>query len=205
MGAHVGIYPFPDPRTDQERQEYVGEVFICPEAKEWTDERNAPYGYNHQFLGNSRTTGGKYHNFPVGQWRLQKPAQTVTAMDCMGTAAGVSESQRLAYSNDGSDFAGLGNHGWTLDPPRLTAESDIGTGDAGSPRAGPAPRHGENATAIFTDGHGLTTNLRQLGYRVLGDGSLAMGTEGLDDPPTNLLFGLNPGDEDPPDRPLGAR
>ena len=84
---------------------------------------------------------------------LQQSLYSVLGGDCMGTAAGVPTSQRRRYNNGGTDFAELGNHGWTLDPPRLTTGSDRGTGDALSPRTAVAPRHLNKANVIFCDAH----------------------------------------------------
>ena len=44
-------------------------------------------------------------------------------------------------------YQALGNHGWSLDPPRLTDESDRGTGDPGSPRTAVDPRHQDKVNA----------------------------------------------------------
>src|SRR6187401_2819569 len=60
MGAYVGVYPFDEPSTTDGRQDYVSRVFVCPMVPDWTDERNAAYGYNYFFLGNSRITNNRF-------------------------------------------------------------------------------------------------------------------------------------------------
>jgi prepilin-type processing-associated H-X9-DG protein len=200
MGKYVGIYAFRYPSTSDDRQDYDSKVYQCPAVPEWMDERNYAYGYNHQFLGNARKTDGKFHNFPVMRSTIRSFAGTVLGADCMGTAAGLPLTQRKPYSNQGTDFAGLGNHGWTLDPPRLTDRSDRGTGDAGSPRAAVDPRHLGRTNVVFCDGHAETVHPRELGYRILPDGAY-VDTEVVQDPPTNHLFSGTGSDDDPPDLP----
>jgi prepilin-type N-terminal cleavage/methylation domain-containing protein len=128
MGKYVGIYAFNQPRTDTDRQAYDSEVYQCPKVPEWINERNYAYGYNHQFLGNARRTNSQFHNFPVNRSRIRAFAGTVLGADCMGTAAGVARTARQPYDPGGGDFNQLGNHGWTLDPPRLTAAKRQGHG-----------------------------------------------------------------------------
>ena len=200
MGKQVGMYAFISPRTDEDRQDYDSKVYACPAVPEWIDERNYAYGYNHQFLGNARKTNGKFHNFPVNRSRITNFAGTVLAADCTGTAAGFPSGERLPYSNGGTEYAQMGNHGWTLDPPRLTVTSDRGTGDADSPRAAVDPRHRGRANAVYCDGHVETRTPRQLGYRILPDGAY-VDLEEVEDPPTNRLFSGSGNDDAPPDLP----
>lgn len=200
MGKQVGIFAFNQPSTSDDRQDYDSKVYACPAAPKWIDERNYAYGYNHQFLGNARKSNGQFHNFPVNRSRIRSFAGTVLGGDCMGTAAGVAQNQRKAYSNSGTDFNGLGNHGWTLDPPRLTPTSDRGTGDAGSPRTSVDPRHLDKANVVFCDGHGETVKPKRLGYRLLSDGA-TIDLQPTDDPPSNRQFSGTARDDDPPDLP----
>ena len=200
MGRYVGLFAFNEPSTSEDRQDYDGKVYRCPTAPARIDERNHAYGYNHQFLGNSRKTNGKFHNWPVNRSRIRNFASTVMAGDCLGTAAGLPAGQRHEYKNNGTDFVELGNHGWTLDPPRLTAASDRGTGDAGSPRTAVDPRHRSKANVIFCDGHGETRTPEELGYRLLDDGTY-VDLETVPDPPNNRLFSGTGHDDLPPDRP----
>ena len=211
MGAYVGLFPFAQPLTEDtadqkaDRQDYNGSVFACPEASDWVDERNSAYGYNYQFLGNARTTtNGRFVNFPVKRYTLQKPYQTVMAADNMGTAAAFGEAERGSYMNDQNSDQALGNHGWSLDPPRLTPTSDRGPGGMGGdrsiPRTAAHARHGETTAAVFVDGHGMTISLGQLGYRVDRTGVVLDGLDPSQDPPTNRLWGAATGDQDPPSR-----
>ncbi|MFQ5807254.1 MAG: prepilin-type N-terminal cleavage/methylation domain-containing protein [Phycisphaerae bacterium] len=200
LGKYVNLYAFDFPSTSDDRQDYDGEAYRCPSAPEWLDERNHAFGYNHQFLGNARKTDGKYHNFPVNRSRLTSFAGTVMAGDCMGTAAGVPTNDRRPYSNDGRDYAEEGNHAWTLDPPRLTATSDRGSGDSDSPRAAVDPRHRGETNVVFCDGHAILATPEKLGYRLLPGGAF-VDTESVENPPTNRLFSGLGWDADPPDLP----
>lgn len=176
MGAQVGVYAFNEPLTRDkdgikaDRQVYDNETYQCPSEPGWNDERNFGYGYNHQFLGNARQTNHRFHNFPVLAHKIKASSGTVVAADCMGTAAGFGKSRRVGYSRDGTNFAARGNHGWSLDPPRLTDESDRGTGEAESPRTAVDARHQKKANAIFADGHGATMTPYKMGYRVNNTG-----------------------------------
>ncbi len=200
MGKHVGLFAFDQPSTSDDRQDYDANVYQCPSATEWIDERNYAYGYNHQFLGNARKTNGRFHNFPVNRSRIRNFATTVLGGDCMGTAAGVAKRNRKPYENNGKDFASFGNHGWTLDPPRLTANSDRGTGDPGSPRTAVDARHNGRSNVVFCDGHGETKTAHDLGYRNLPNGAF-VDTEVVSDPPHNRLFSGTGRDDAPPDLP----
>ncbi len=201
MGQYVGLpaYNNPDPWNDQ--QDYDGAVYRCPSAPERVDARNHAYGYNHQFLGNARQRNNKYINFPVSRSRISHFAETVLAADSLGTAGGVPTNERLAYNNNGQNFRSEGNHGWTLDPPRLTATSDRGSGDAGSPRTAVDPRHNRGlVNALFADGHAGSATPEHLGYRRLGDGRF-VDLEVVDNPPCNRFFSGAGRDTDPPSLP----
>src|SRR5690606_22040509 len=131
LGEKSGFYAYDEPsplKADDNTKTVDNEVFLCPEASDRINNRNFAFGYNFQFLGNSRlkTDGsGRFINFPVKISRIAS-ASTVMAADALGTAAGKPGDQRTGYRVDGSnDPYALGNHGWSLDPPRIV-------GDAGS-------------------------------------------------------------------------
>ena len=202
MGSEVGIQPFDDPKpykndVDREgeaggRQNYSSEVYVCPEAANWTDERNGAYGYNYQFLGNSRLLDSSdlssYKNWPVALSGIKSPVRTVAVGDSMGTAAAAQAAFRLGYSNNQRDINALGNEGFNLDPPWLdpvngevaddgTWSEDGGGSPAGvrpGPRDGegqparsaPHERHRDRANILWLDGHGSAETLESLGYVV---------------------------------------
>ena len=197
MGGQVGIYAVNAPSLSDDRQDYDSKVYVCPSVASWVDERNSAYGYNHQFLGNARVTAGRYHNFPVKVSRVTSTSGTVVAADSLGTAAGVPTEERLPYHNNGTGTPELGNHGWTLDPPRLTEDSDRGTGDPGSPRTAVDARHPGGAAVVYCDGHVERQTAKQLGYVTRPSGAFAdeLGQEGR---ASNERFSGNGRDAPPP-------
>ncbi len=158
---------FATPLTDDDRQDFESKVYICPMVPDRVDERNGCYGYNYQFLGNSRQTNGRWHNFPVRLSKIGNPSMMVVAGDAAGSAADFAPDQRLPYENNGRSEAALGNEAYTIDPPRLNPSGDIATAPY---RNCMDARHGNKAAAMYGDGHVDTRSLRQFGYRFLADG-----------------------------------
>lgn len=196
----IGIEPLPSPSTTDERQDFTAAVLLDPSARERSDERNHAYGYNYQFLGNTRLSGTKFINHPVPLSRLTNPALTLVAADAMGTAAGFDTAARAAYSNDGTALNESGNHGYTLDPPRLSDRSDRGTGDPGTPRTAVDPRHTERVNAISADGHAAANTPEFLGYRRLAGGRF-VDLDAVADAPSNRFFSGTGVDIDAPAKP----
>ncbi|HEY3245854.1 MAG TPA: prepilin-type N-terminal cleavage/methylation domain-containing protein [Phycisphaerae bacterium] len=183
-----------------DRLNFAHALYLCPEAPDWTDERNAAAGYNYQFLGNARKKFGRYVNFPVNRSRISAFSGTVLAADSMGTAAGFDQTLRKAYQNNGTDYDALGNHSYTLDPPRLTPESDKGTGDAGSPRTVVDGRHYNKVSTVFCDSHAEIMSPQALGYRADSHGTWFDSGPG-DNPAHNRFFSGTGRDDDPPPLP----
>jgi prepilin-type processing-associated H-X9-DG protein/prepilin-type N-terminal cleavage/methylation domain-containing protein len=200
MGVATGMHPFANPsarRDDTDSSLIDNPVFLCPAEPDWRNNRNNPFGYNYQFLGNMRNkASGGYVNFPVKSARI-KSAQTVLAADCMGTAAGKPKAARTAYrSNGAKDPFALGDHSWVLDPPRLTDTSDYADQLLRAPehRSAPDPRHKGKANVSFCDGHVEAMTLKDMGYVVRPDGSVAANGPGTH----NRLFSGSGEDADPP-------
>ncbi|MCC6971965.1 MAG: prepilin-type N-terminal cleavage/methylation domain-containing protein [Phycisphaerales bacterium] len=197
MGQYVGIYPFAEPadasRADYNRQDYDNKFFQCPVAADWKDERNHCYGYNYLFLGNSRVTNSKFHNFPVRRAKVQTFDRTVVAADSMGTAASFAESDRTQYENDGRTETAYGNEAFSIDPPRLTAESDRASFPV---RNAPHARHSKKVNVTFADSHAKVLSLDELGYAMEPDGRFV----DADDKTrvNNSLFSGTGVDDDPP-------
>lgn len=190
MSIGVATPPFADPQAcrntvDREgeagdRQNYASPIFVCPQTPDWTDERNGSYGYNYQFLGNSRlqqpNQPDSFKNWPVRIERIRNPAQTVAAADCMGTAATFATADRKPYENNSRDGHAFGNEGFNLDPPRV----DPVNGEmAGLPdeRTAADPRHRNRAAVLWLDGHATLETLAALGYRVAPDGAVGLDGE----------------------------
>ncbi|HZN67582.1 MAG TPA: prepilin-type N-terminal cleavage/methylation domain-containing protein [Tepidisphaeraceae bacterium] len=155
--------------------------FLCPAVPDWNNSRNYPYGYNYQFLGNARPKGGatggtQWINYPVIASKI-RASETVMAVDCNGTAAGVAETQRTAYYADGTkSITGRGNKGHLVDPPRLTARSDYADAQNRTPtaRSGPDPRHKGKLNAAYCDGHVALVTPQDLGYVVSLNGAIGI-------------------------------
>jgi prepilin-type N-terminal cleavage/methylation domain-containing protein/prepilin-type processing-associated H-X9-DG protein len=203
LGASAGFYAFdfPSPHKADDNTKLVDNpLFLCPTV-DWRNNRNFGYGYNYQFLGNSRTKtdgSGRFINFPVKISRIAA-SETVMAADSLGTAAGKPAHLRLGYREDGSDdpFA-LGNHGWSLDPPRIV-------GDAGSEycndndrnpesRSAPDDRHAGRANFLFCDTRVVAMKPEEAGYRRNADGSYKINGDGAH----NRMFDGTGEDQDPP-------
>ncbi|MCC7292838.1 MAG: prepilin-type N-terminal cleavage/methylation domain-containing protein [Phycisphaerales bacterium] len=190
MGTQIGVPPFDDPMPDRtkrdrhgepgDRQNYSSETYLCPEVPDWTDERNAAFGYNYQFLGNSRlkdtpANDKDFKNWPVGFSRVKCPSACVAVADSLGTAAGFDRRSRVEYENNGGSAPMLGNEGFNLDPPIV----DPVNGEmAGFPteRTGVHERHTGKAVALWVDGHADAQSAADLGYEVSADGKFEFGT-----------------------------
>lgn len=148
--------------------EMTNRYFACPSHNDDTelDVRNGAYGYNYQYLGNSRqdSSSDRWDNFPVGIQRIRSAGQTVLFADSRGAG-------RIH-----------GRHSYALDPPRLAVErqatrfgpgeSDVSPGlDATLYSYSPVEmRHGDRGNVVFLDSHAEKKTLEELGYHVDEDG-----------------------------------
>ncbi len=186
MGSQIGLPPFADPQptkltVDREgepgdRQNYTAGVYLCPSVAQWTDERNGSYGYNYQFLGNSRLRDSSdvfsFKNWPVNLSRARSPAGCVAVADSMGTAASYAVHSRQDYANNSRDAERYGNEGFNLDPPTVDpVDGDLaGHGHTPPVRSAVHARHLGRGNVLWLDGHCSGQSLQSLGYSVAGDG-----------------------------------
>lgn len=188
MSPQVGVPPFADAQecgtgVDRsgemgDRQDFASPLYVCPQVSDWTDERNGSYGYNYQFLGNSRLFDAQvatsFKNWPVRRTAVQAPVSTVAVADGMGTAAAYAPSARGDYDNNARDGERIGNEGFNLDPPlvdpKMGEMCDIEAGH----RSAADPRHAGRSNVLWCDGHADAQTLRDLGYREADDGSIAL-------------------------------
>lgn len=174
-----GIGPVIDPKPyvanpgdtfgDNETRIMTNDYFTCPSLKGQyeRDIRNGAYGYNYQYLGNSRTLAdGSYANFPVGETQIQAPGATILIGDSRGG--------NIPH----------GKHSYTLDPPKLAASKGAvafgpnGTSDGPIAHSPTEARHSDLANISFVDGHAEGLTLRELGYHVDAAGNpVANGAE----------------------------
>ncbi|MCP4250581.1 MAG: prepilin-type N-terminal cleavage/methylation domain-containing protein [bacterium] len=190
MGTQVGLPAFADPQSTKtavdrenqtgDRQNYAEAVYLCPTVPEWTDERNGAYGYNYQFLGNSRlsdpTEVHSFKNWPVKLTRVRSPAGCVAVGDSMGTAAAFPRNARTDYANNERDVNRLGNEGFNLDPPTVDPVNGemAGIGESPPVRSAAHDRHLGRANILWLDGHAINETLESLGYTTADDGSVAL-------------------------------
>jgi prepilin-type processing-associated H-X9-DG protein/prepilin-type N-terminal cleavage/methylation domain-containing protein len=189
LGAQVGQFASKNPKPFEDDSWTISnEWFLCPAVPEWINSRNYPYGYNHQFLGDARKrvtpmpNGDRpMINYPVPSTKITNVSETVMIADSMGTASAVPTKQRQGYYVDGKkDPEAVGNKGYLIDPPRLTATSSRSDLQI-DPfyHAAPAPRHNKKANVAYCDGHVELRSLEELGYAVNPDGSVLLsGTVG---------------------------
>jgi prepilin-type processing-associated H-X9-DG protein len=170
---------------DGDRQNYSYDVYVCPSVAEWTDERNGSYGFNYQFLGNSRLFDkndvNSYKNWPVQLTWIRHPSRTVAAADCMGTAAGWPPADRLEYENNDRNVYRYGDEGFNLDPPRIDPVNGEIAGYKHSPpvRSAAHARHRGMANVLWVDSHASAQTLEQLGYRFEPEGSIGLDGENI--------------------------
>ncbi len=197
LGAQMKIQANlrPTPKEDDSWQ-IENPVFLCP-SSDWRNSRNYPYGYNYQFLGNTRQKViGGFIKWPVKASSIQA-GQTIMAADCLGSAAGHPAASRRGYHEDGTDDASsLGNKAFLLDPPRLTVVSDYCEGKPSHKlvnRSGPDARHRGRANVVFCDGHVEPLTPVDMGYVVEEDGSYGPFSQGAH----NRMFSGTGKDDDP--------
>ncbi len=213
MGAEAGYYAYAHPSedpADDNTKAVDNRLFLCPTRGAWNNNRNYTYGYNYQFLGNSRFLSDKsgsnanlgFINFPVKIDDIRVASDTVMAADTLGTSATYPTQQRLGYNVTGknNDLKHQGNHGWSLDPPRLTTTGDFcDNNHRNEARSGPDPRHGDRANFLFTDTHVETLAPDAVGYVQRPDGSYPMpGITENDQWSHNRRFSGTGDDADPP-------
>ena len=202
MGAGAGFYAYNAPSTDPSKENdnnrhLEHEIFVDPSVKDYTNNRNYALGYNFQFLGNSRlNASGRMANFPTRIHQFQ--SQTLLFADSLGTAASTAEAARLPYNptpHPSNDTREIANHGWSLDPPRLTPDGDNCDGSRdGSTRSAPDERHSNKANTAWMDGHVKAMSAEELGYAKETDGSYLYESVGA----SNKLFSGTGRDSDPP-------
>lgn len=176
-------------RLDDELAVVNNNILICPGAPERTTVRNLGYGYNYQFLGQTRpkhfdapTTlpGAEYARFPVSESSVAASHLTVAFADSLGSAGELPSRDRLPYGGAERSLNSVGNHGYTLDPPRSFTRDGVNFTNA---HYGPSecttnsrmcpvePRHMGRVNVVYLDGHTGSLTPEDLGYSVNLDGS----------------------------------
>jgi len=138
-GLHVRWY------NAIERYEPGLDLFHCHKVPQWEVGRNMAYGYNYQYLGNSKAPPGIGY-LGVSEGAIECPAETIAVADSDGTGT---EPYRPSPSTDPDC---LGNHGYCIDPPLLPDWPGNDYAVPGRP-AYISTRHNGGANVAFCDGH----------------------------------------------------
>ncbi len=131
------------------------ELFLCPTVPQLRYGRNMAYGYNYQYLGNSR---GDCWNVPVTESQIESPAEMLAIADSQGSGTRPCKNDDPA-DPDYTNLTCLGNHGYAIDPPVLPpcrsgrGPNRYATGGVPGVRVPPADRHAGGANVAFVDGH----------------------------------------------------
>ncbi len=131
------------------------ELFLCPTVPQLRYGRNMAYGYNYQYLGNSR---GDCWNVPVTESQIESPAEMLAIADSQGSGTRPCKNDDPA-DPDYTNLTCLGNHGYAIDPPVLppcrsgSGPNRYSTGGVPGVRVPPADRHAGGANVAFVDGH----------------------------------------------------
>ena len=146
---------FNDPNTLEMDNDY----FMCPSLKHYKyarSIRNGAYGYNYQYLGNTRgnPTNTGYTNYPVSALQIRYPARTIAFCDSRGS--------NVPH----------GEHGYLVDPPKMAYSKGARHFSPKSPAVGPLKyspadaRHRGKVNVAFLDGHAEAMTYKQLGYEI---------------------------------------
>lgn len=125
--------------------------------------RNGAYGYNYQYLGNSRADSqpGQFDNWPVSVTRITVPSNTILIADSRGGA--------LPH----------GNHSYSLDPPQLAVSRRAArhgpNGTSSGEELGHSSierRHLGRGNVVFVDTHAESGRLEDFGYELDSSGQV---------------------------------
>lgn len=128
------------------------------------------YGYNWQYLGNGRTTGGAREFFAKAGSGVRKTSRTVAVADTHGTRNGVADGpwtgEGVYVIDPPLQSIALGSKGSRKASPDPTAAGNYGysggaDGDAAH-RSTPAERNRGKVNALFCDGHAESMKLAEL-------------------------------------------
>ncbi len=159
----MGLYPFGDDtgRGAIDTMSMTNNVFTCPSLDDPLYQKNirdGAFGYNYQYLGNTRKDRrpDRWDNFAVGLHQLPAASSTVLIADSRGGG----------FRHGPQSFA--------LDPPRLAVERnaqrfwpDVYDVQEANYQYSPAePRHDGKANVVFVDAHAESMGLKKLGYEL---------------------------------------
>jgi prepilin-type N-terminal cleavage/methylation domain-containing protein/prepilin-type processing-associated H-X9-DG protein len=159
MGFVINPYKYATEAEFNAALEMDNDYYMCPSLKSYEyarNERNGAYGYNYQYLGNTRPhpDGTGCANYPVWSSQIKSPAQTVAFCDSRGC--------NIPH----------GEHAYLVDPPKMAVSKgarEFAPKEAslGPLKYSPADaRHGGKTSVAFLDGHAEALGYEDLGYAV---------------------------------------
>jgi len=159
MGFVINPYKYDSEADFQAALEMDNDYYICPSLKNFEyvrNIRNGAYGYNYQYLANTRELEGvrNYANYPGSFLQIRRPGETVLFCDSRG-----------------SDIP-HGQHAYLVDPPKMAYSKGARhfspkANSVGPLKYSPADaRHYGKANVVFLDGHAQSMTYEQLGYEV---------------------------------------
>jgi prepilin-type N-terminal cleavage/methylation domain-containing protein/prepilin-type processing-associated H-X9-DG protein len=159
MGYVINPYEYETEADFNAALEMDNDYYMCPSLKHYEyarNIRNGAYGYNYQYLGNTRPNpeGTGPANYPVWFSRIKSPAQTVVFCDSRGC--------NIPH----------GEHAYCVDPPKMAVSKgarDFAPKNAslGPLKYSPADaRHRGVVNVAFLDGHAEAMTYEELGYEV---------------------------------------
>jgi len=159
MGYVINPYEYETEEEFNAALEMDNDYYMCPSLKHYEyarSIRNGAYGYNFQYLANTRPNpeGTNYANYPVWFSQIKAPAQTVVFCDSRGC--------NIPH----------GEHAYLVDPPKMAFSKGARhfspkSGALGPLKYSPADaRHAGIANVAFLDGHAEAMRYEELGYEV---------------------------------------
>ncbi len=159
MGFVINPHQYETEEEFNTALEMDNDYYMCPSLKHYEfarNIRNGAYGYNFQYLGNTRANpaGTGYANYPVRLSQIKAPAQTVVFCDSRGA--------NIPH----------GLHAYLVDPPKMALSKGARHFAPKNPLLGPLKyspadaRHAGTANVAFLDGHAASITYRELGYEV---------------------------------------
>ena len=158
---------FQSPLLTTEQWEDFGKVFA--HTVNWDEpERHGGYGYNYQYLGNSRNEAPGFPFKAKLETHIKRPSQTVALGDTAGSRGG-NPANRPGQGSDGvyvldpplESARGTGRDG-AYYPRNSVEEPDVWDADDYVWRSFPAERNRGRANILFADGHGRATSMNEI-------------------------------------------
>jgi len=159
MGYVINPYEYETEEEFNAALEMDNDYYMCPSLKHYKyarSIRNGAYGYNYQYLGNTRPhpSAARCANYPVWSSKIKAPARTIVFSDSRGC--------NIPH----------GEHAYLVDPPKMAVSRGSVDFSPKSPSLGPfkySPadaRHLGVANVAFLDGHAEAKKYEDLGYEV---------------------------------------